>query len=218
MRGLYSMLVTGGQALAVDVKEMAAYKVLDSSLWKTKHCRHLASSRLKKRSKYSQYTITCLSIYVLLLSIGPKFNYFTNFTSDQINFSNVFLSIAIISLSLLEANNNYDVQAERLYHCANEVGSLLIKLNHVRDFTSDAEKDLDKISSEYDKILHKYNENHSGMDYELFMASQPGITIVQPIIYKLVCLKYLISSFGMYFLLTVAPVLYCLAVYYGIFK
>ena len=203
--------------MALIARDTATYKVLDKNIWTTKHCRYLASSRLKKKSKYSQYTIAVLSIYVLALSIGPKYNFFSDLSSDQANFSNVLLSIAIMALSLLEANNNYEVQGDRLYHCANELAALLVRLNRIGDFTNNIDKDLEDISSEYDKILHKYNENHSELDHEKFIVSRTGASRYSPFWFYLACFKYYVHSFGWYFFLTSAPIIYYLCVYKGLF-
>src|SRR4051794_31843605 len=105
MRG--TCYVTFRGAAVNSVQELSSYKSLDERIWKTKHSRYLASARLKNKNTYSQYTICTLSIYVLALSVAPKYGFFSGITDDKLNFYTVILSVAIIAISLLESNNNY---------------------------------------------------------------------------------------------------------------
>src|SRR5262245_34692566 len=136
MRG--TCYVTYRGAAMNSVQQSSSFKSLDERIWKTKHSRYLASARLKNKNTYSQYTICALSIYVLALSVAPKYGYFSGISGDKVNFVNIILSVAIIAISLLESNNNYQLQAERLYACANELGGLLQKLKCIDDFAENA--------------------------------------------------------------------------------
>jgi hypothetical protein len=213
VRGENYYVSNRGQALNDEqISNMDSYKLLDSNIWKTKNSRHLAASRLKKKNIYSQYTITILSIYVLALSIGPKFGYVANLPADQINFINILLSIAIIAISLLESNNNYQIQAERLYHCANELAQLLIRLNHIKDFSVNPSQDLKQIGDDYDNIIQKYSENHSDWDYKYFLASIDK-TGWGKFIFIIIRIKYFIWAYGMYLILIFSPLICFVLIY-----
>lgn len=190
-----------------NIQELSSFKSLDDRIWKTKHTRYLASARLKNKNTYSQYTICVLSIYVLALSLGPKYGYFTSITGDKINFVNILLSVAIIAISLLESNSNYQLQAERLYTCANELGGMLQKLKCLADFMDEnaAVAEIQKLSTEYEQLLQRYKENHEGYDYDLFCALNAKhfkINWFKGLYFKI---KYYACAYSLYFVLIVTP-------------
>lgn len=193
----------------MDVDKLESYNSLDKRIWKTKHARYLASNRLKKRNIWSQYTISILSVYVLALSIAPKYSYFTDISPDKINFINIILSICIIVVSLLEANNGYQLQSERLFNCANELNGLLQQLKSGRDFSDDISKDIQTVSKQYEAILHKYGENHTSYDFDLFKAMNPSdfqLDGVKALLIPYYYIKYYTCSYFMYVFFILSPI------------
>lgn len=190
--------------------ESQLYASLDKKVWKTMHSRYTASARLKNKHMYSQYSIAILSVYVLSLSIAPKFSLLCNLNLDSINFVSILLSICIIVVSLLEANNNYELKAERLYNCANELNTLLQKLKKVSDNPVDYCSEVESISLEYSKIRDKYSDNHSPHDYDFFRAryySEFKDEISKSDRYWFY-VKHYFMSYAFYIFLTVIPLIY----------
>jgi hypothetical protein len=196
-------------------KESGLYLTLDRNIWITKHSRYTASERLKNKHIYSQYTIAILSIYVLSLSIAPKFIFHSNQNLDSINFVNILLSICIIVVSLLESNNNYGLKAERLYNCANELNALLQQLKMVPDGDANFSEKVELVSKQYSDILLKYNDNHSHHDYDLFRARNAKEfkdEIQQSILFWYYC-KHYFMSYAFYLVLIIIPIIYIIIAY-----
>lgn len=198
----------------IDVEKLSSYQSLDKRLWETKHLRYLASARLKRKNVYSQYTTCILSVYVLCLSLGPQFKYFSSIPAERLNFVNIVLSVCIIIITLLESSNNYQLQSERLYNCAHEISGLLQRLKFIKDFPEQADKQLKQISDEYEAIQHRYGENQSHYDYHLFQAQNAGTYKIGPIQIVLYHVEYFVWSYSTYVSFIVAPIVVMYFVFY----
>jgi predicted nuclease with TOPRIM domain len=84
------------------------------------------------------------------------------------------LSVFILVLSLLEASKEYSIKAERLFSCANEINDLMGNLKFIQATVVDRTKleyDVKRINDEYHSLIKKVNENHDGIDYDIFRLS-----------------------------------------------
>lgn len=148
---------------------------LDRKMWITKGARYNGSRRLLRKHNLSLATIAFLSAYVLTASVSQFTLPLTTQQLAVINFATIGMAIFILTLSLLESAHNYQSKSRSLHDCANEISSLLEKLN-IAKVTLDDESlrgKVKEISKTYHDIIVRYGDNHEPIDNELFRAEHP---------------------------------------------
>lgn len=149
---------------------------LCSKIWKTKGARFLAHKRLEALNRYSTYSISLNSIYVIVLSVLSlnQFQYLSRYSSDELSLITLFLSILIIVTSIIENSKNYSFNAELHHQCGKELNLIYEKLIQLKDNYDTNANDKEAIHSlglEYQKLIEKYSVNHTTLDYLKFIAS-----------------------------------------------
>lgn len=145
-------------------------------IWKTKGARFLAHKRLEALNRYSTYSISLNSIYVIILSLLSlnQFQYLSNYSSDKLSLITLFLSILIIVTSIIENSKNYAFNAELQHKCGKELNLIYEKLIQIKDNydTNPIDKaTIHNLGIEYQNLIDKYSVNHSTLDYLKFIAS-----------------------------------------------
>jgi len=152
----------------------AAEKLL-TTVWKTQGARLVGYRRLKAMHRWSLWTIAITSIYVIGLSASPVVLDLPEVQSRWLALVAAVSAVGILILSLMEAGERYEVRAERMHECALELGRLCGTLDIflASPPESGADKELNRLRSEYDGILATHKENHEPVDFEKFLASRP---------------------------------------------
>jgi len=191
----------------MEEKKPAAvlYDELDRAMWITKHSRYNASARLRKKHSFSIYTISILSIYVLVLTLFEKYGFKVE-NCNVYEFSSVLLALFILVLSLTEASKNYMVSSERLFMCGNDIRDLLDEL---KKFSKKSEEDtigIKALSDKYSHILKACGENHEVIDFDLLRAQRPNqfndMNWFYVVYFKI---KYMINIYGLYVVFIFLP-------------
>lgn len=178
---------------------------LDRAMWITKHSRYNASDRLKKKHLLSIYTISVLSVYVVVLSLLSKYGFNVE-NAQMYDLLSVVSAIFILVLSLTEASKNYMVASERLFISGNEIRDLLDELKKYSNKSASDVLDIESISSKYSHVLKTCGENHETIDFDLFRAQRPTnfkeINWYYSLCYRL---RYFLNIYRFYFTLLFLP-------------
>lgn len=147
------------------------YDALEIKLWKTKKIRFTADEWLRAKNKWSTFSISILSFYLIVLSVLS----FSEF--DLINHSYIkyvpaialLISVYILILSLFEGAKNYSLEADKMHRCALEIQAQYHKLLNAKNSNSLSAAIKGDILKEYDSILLRY-PNHDETYFEVFKA------------------------------------------------
>ncbi len=141
-------------------------------IWITKGCRFIASKYYLKLNKWSNLSISLLSIYVIISSIlyilpdMPKI-----LSNEYLNIISLSSSLILLVLSQLENTKEYKLKAYKMHQNAmflDELYSKVIILNNYN--TKISKEEIDLLYNEYHIILKQCDENHDDNDYQLFRA------------------------------------------------
>lgn len=190
-------------------------ETLYTKLWKTKGARFLAHKRLESLNRYSTYSISLNSIYVIILSLLSlqQFQYLSNFTSDHLSLLTLFLSVLIIVTSIIENSKNYSVNAELHHQCGKELNMIYEKLIQIKnnyDSNSDDKEEINKLGIKYQEIIDKYSVNHSTLDYQKFLVSNKIDEYKDSRCPKIYIIWIEIRTYFWVFLSAIAPLLFIL--------
>ncbi len=181
---------------------------LAKKMWVTKGARYNTYRRCKTKSLWSILSIAILSIYVIGLRLAPYFLVFNVKYLNILAFTTLLASLFILVLSLLEASKNYQLRAERLYNCANEITNVyndLLQLAPYNEENGHTPEQIQKISKRYASILRRYQENHDVIDFELFKAKNRADFQIDWCSARRIGLRNICNTYGLYALLLTAP-------------
>jgi len=155
-------------------------ETLYEKLWKTKGARFIAHKRLERVNQLSILAVTLNSVYVIiasLLSIKP-FSDYSKLTPEYLSLLTIFLSLIIIVLSLIESSKNYKAKANSLHQCGRDLNRLYERLSQIKDrYEEDSVRmEIEQLGNNYQEVIDKYPENHSSIDFDLFVASDKELT------------------------------------------
>lgn len=146
-----------------------AFDELYDRIWKTKSARFNAYHRLKKKKIMSSYTLSLLSVYVIILKLLEPFKIIQNAeTLETVNFLSICVSILLLVFVLIENSMEYNLKAEKFHNCSKSLARLFKDLEIIKESKSDYEKTngIKKITEKYDNIIDLY-DNHDPIDFEL---------------------------------------------------
>ena len=188
-----------------NIDSESLYSSLDKAMWITKHSRYIASDRLRKKHLLSVYTISILSVYVIVLSLLVRYGFVPR-NSNFYELISVISAIFILVLSLAESSKNYNVASERLFSSGNEIRDLLDEL---KKYKNDSEYDvsaIEKLSKKYSHVLKECGENHETVDYHLFKAQRVSDFNDMNMYYSLIYRgKFYLNIYWFYFVLMFLP-------------
>lgn len=136
------------------------FKTLLDSMKITANCRFNASNRLKYINKFSLFTVTYLSLGLILIPLIQNTDIPLGFPPKVLNLMQVFIAVAVLVYSTINATARYDARSIALNQCGDKIKDLIRTLR--RNL-----KDPDILSD----IQEKYNdavkdsENHTRLDY-----------------------------------------------------
>ncbi len=142
-----------------------AEKLLNS-MRVTSRCRYNASLRLSRNSAFSFSTTTLLSLGLILIPLLQNAGIRLAYPEKVLNVLQIFLAVAVLVYSLVNATARYEVRSEALNECGDKIKDLIRGLR--RDMStiplSGNAVDLEKYHLRYNEVSTD-TENHSRLDY-----------------------------------------------------
>lgn len=142
-----------------------AIKLLNS-MRITAKCRFNASVRLQRLGKYSFFTTTIFSLGLIFIPLYQKSGLQLPYSGDVLGMLQIFLAVAVLVYSVVNATAKYDSRATILDNCGIQIKELIRKL---RLEISESKKsgvsiNLERYHNEY-HIISTEPENHNRVDY-----------------------------------------------------
>ena len=164
-------------------------KKLLNSIRVTATCRFGASVRLNRISVYSFFTTTILSLGLIFIPLVQNSDVPLHFLPKVLNMMQIFLAVAVLVYSVVNATARYDIRAEALTECGDKLKDLIRSLREDEHKTiKDGQSvDLTDYRQKYRDHLSE-SENHSGLDFLLCKLEMQGdyqITGIQRLSYIL---------------------------------
>jgi len=167
--------------MAIDKNSI--YYELYNKVNKTSKHRFYAQNRLNRHNNLSLWTIITYSLIIILFSMLSLINFdlgsdYIKLLKDKnefIEFSLLFFSIVILTISTALTMSNFGIRAEKSHDCGRELNALALKLELVKDQNDDAYQ---KHQELYEGILAKY-DNHKTIDYKEYQLSYFEIKSIQ---------------------------------------
>ncbi len=163
----------------LDYLDKTFLEELNYKVWSTKGSRFNASTRLIKIARWSNFSLTMLSVY--LASVGLLSVYNINISSNKLDenliaYSITCLSILTLVLGQIENAKDYTMKAKEFHNCGLELSKIYNDLRIYKTLTEnqsivEKEKFAKKISEEYQRILEKH-DNHLQIDNEKFKTTK----------------------------------------------
>ncbi|MBA2933048.1 SLATT domain-containing protein [Sphingomonas sp. CGMCC 1.13654] len=142
----------------------------------TSDIRFQAALRLTTRQQGSTYGISCLSLFVIALSLLPNILSLHGYQNQILLSCSIVLSVFIIFTSIIDGAQNFIHQAELLRECARVVEKVYLE---ARQIDLGAESNLisrvDDLRRQYLKALDDCPINHDHVDYLLLRAREPRL-------------------------------------------
>jgi hypothetical protein len=149
-----------------EKEEKNPAKKLLNSMRITAKCRFNASVRLQRLGDYSFFTTTIFSLGLIFIPLYQKSGLPVPYSEPVLNMLQIFLAVAVLVYSVVNATAKYDLRASSLDTCGVKIKERIRQLRHE---ISESEKsgvsiDLEKHHSEY-HIIATEPENHGRSDY-----------------------------------------------------
>jgi hypothetical protein len=148
---------------------------LKTTVWRTRGARFNAARRLRLKDRWSTFSLAGLGIWGILLAVIQKiYNFSPGSPVDNAYTTlTIFLSIAVLVLSLLEGANDYSLKAERLDKNAMRLGEIQadLELTLAAATPQELPNAIGKLRDEYDAAVGQCPENHEPIDDLLFVTS-----------------------------------------------
>ncbi|UOH17252.1 SLATT domain-containing protein [Acinetobacter sp. NyZ410] len=143
------------------------HDMLLDSMRSTASCRFNASVRLKYLNNFSLFTATYLSLGLILIPLIQNTDIHLHFYPKVLNLMQVFLAVAVLVYSTINATARYDARSIALNECGDKVKDLIRILR-----AKSTEKDiLITIQERYNDAV-KDSENHTRLDYLKYMLEK----------------------------------------------
>ncbi len=163
----------------LDYLDKTFLEELNYKVWSTKGSRFNASTRLTRTARWSNFSLTMLSVY--LASVGLLSVYNINVSSNKLDenliaYSITCLSILTLVLTQIENAKDYTMKAKEFHNCGLELSKIYNDLRIYKTLSEnqsliDKEKFAKKISDEYQRILEKH-DNHQQIDNDKFKTTK----------------------------------------------
>jgi len=182
-------------------------EALLNALYKTKASRFNAHARLHWQHKLAHYSLLCLSLYVICLSIAPKFNNGLFPNPNQSELLSIAMSIFVMGLAAFEANNNRLEEASGLHKNALKINALY------RDaLLCDTMEDIKNLNAKYDEALEECEFNHQKIDELQFVMFNTWLDCCTRTRATLVWVPQFIIHYGIHIFFIFGPLAYLLAI------
>ena len=128
----------------------------------TTKSRYRASERLELHHKFSQWTVSLISVALVFIPLVQTFGISAGIEVIYLNATQATLAILVLVYSLLLGQENFISRAQAMHRNGVELGRFARKLAGKGEKASDDE--YSSLAEEYYDILEKY-ENHKPIDY-----------------------------------------------------
>lgn len=128
----------------------------------TTKSRYRASERLEQHHKFSQWTVSLISVALVFIPLVQTFGISAGIEPIYLNATQATLAVLVLVYSLLLGQENFISRAQAMHRNGVELGRFARKLAGKGDVVSDEE--YFALAEEYYNILEKY-ENHKPVDY-----------------------------------------------------
>ncbi len=174
----------------------------------TSKCRYSASTRLKRQSQFSFLATTILSLGLILVPLLQNSDIHLAFPPKVLNMLQIFLAVAVLVYSVINATARYETRSEALNECGDKIKDLIRNLRRevAEGHASGVSANLAEYTKRYDAVSTDA-ENHSRVDFILASLEMSGD-------YKYTGLIRLFMYFKagfLYFIPYVVPVIMLLA-------
>ncbi len=196
----------------LDYLDKTFLEELNYKVWSTKGSRFNASTRLTKIARWSNFSLTMLSVY--LASVGLLSVYNINVSTDKLDenliaYSITCLSILTLVLGQIENAKDYTMKAKEFHNCGLELSKIYNDLRIYKTLTEnqtivEKEKFAKKISDEYQRILEKH-DNHQQIDNDKFKTTKAKYHEMNNWDVFVINIRYYIRTIFIYHLLIFLP-------------
>lgn len=145
------------------------YEELYDRIDKTSASRFNANIRLLRHHGWSQWTNVLVSVSLVAIPLAQAYRLPLAESEDVANFSQVFLAVAILALTIQFGTSNFGTRAEKFLDCGKELQGLMHRVSKLRGQQPD--KRYDDLVSEYEGILAGY-ENHAPVDFRFMQIKK----------------------------------------------
>jgi hypothetical protein len=141
---------------------------LMNSMRVTSKCRYNASVRLKRQSQFSFLSTTVLSLGLILVPLLQNSDIKLAFPPKVLNMLQIFLAVAVLVYSVINATARYETRSEALNECGDKIKDLIRNLRRevAESKASGVSVDLAKYNQRYDDVSTDA-ENHTRVDFML---------------------------------------------------
>lgn len=131
---------------------------------KTTKSRYRASERLERHHKFSQWTVSFLSVALVFIPLMQAFNVDIGIDALYLNATQAILAVLVLAYSLLLGQENFVSRSEAMHRNGVELGRFARSLAAYKGKEEVPNEDYNNLVEKYYDILEKY-ENHKPLDY-----------------------------------------------------
>ncbi|WP_273150441.1 SLATT domain-containing protein [Methylophaga thiooxydans] len=131
---------------------------------KTTKSRYRASERLERHHKFSQWTVSFLSVALVFIPLMQAFDVDVGIESLYLNATQAILAVLILAYSLLLGQENFISRSEAMHRNGVELGRFARTLAAYKGKENVPDEEYHLLVEKYYDILEKY-ENHKPLDY-----------------------------------------------------
>jgi hypothetical protein len=140
-----------------------AYQKLGDNMYLVTKNYFAASKRLALHNSASQWTLSLLSLGLIVLPLLTITKIPIRYPQNVVDFASISLAVAVLMFSLLIGANSYSVRSERMHRAGLELNELLREMrSHVDE--PEKKKHYQDFDRRYSDILQRY-ENVDEVDY-----------------------------------------------------
>lgn len=194
----------------LDYLDKTFLEELNYKIWSTKGSRFNASTRLNKIARWSNFSLTMVSVYLTAVGLLSVYNLsFNKIDNNLIAYSITCLSILILVLGQMENARDYAMKAKEFHNCGLELSNLYNELRIYKTLRenqtiNEKEQFARKISDSYQKVLDKY-ENHQAIDNDMFKTRKAGYHQLSKLDVITIKVRYYLRTIFIYHLLILLP-------------
>jgi hypothetical protein len=150
-------------------------KKLLNSMRITAKCRFNASVRLKRASTYSFLTTTILSLGLIFIPLFQNSGLPIPYSSEVLSMLQIFLAVAVLVYSVVNATAKYDLRAQSLDDCGVSIKELIRTLRNEMAESKISGKSIN-LETYHDKyhVISKEPENHTRVDHLFAVLDTPS--------------------------------------------
>jgi SMODS and SLOG-associating 2TM effector domain family 5 len=139
-----------------------AYDKLKENVFIVTKNYYAASSRFNLHNVLSQWTLSFLSLGLIVIPVLTVTKMPLRYCQNIIDFTSIILAVALLILSLLIGANNYSARGEKMYQAGLEFNELIREMRFF-EFDNNRMNHYTKFSRRYGNILQRY-ENVKDID------------------------------------------------------